>query len=129
MTSFNDKLAQHICQNQFSILLKAIVLPGKIPASCAEHADRGAVESGSYEIKPSADLEQFFVTCDFRNCCRKQTKTKIRKFVSTNFIFANVKTVPQMLLPSSTTTTAGMEIRQYQAKRTAATAQDVTKKK
>ena len=58
----------------FSNLLEAIVLPGKIPATCAEHADRGAVESGLYEIKPSVDVDAFFVTCDFRNCCRKNSK-------------------------------------------------------
>jgi len=51
--------------------IEKIVMPGKIPASCQEHRDRGATESGKYQIKPTVDIEPFFVTCDFRKCYQK----------------------------------------------------------
>jgi len=46
--------------------LEQIVTPGKIPANCQEHADRGEFKNGVYQIKPSIDIEPFYVTCDFR---------------------------------------------------------------
>jgi len=128
---FNEKLVRHIWQTTFSAFLEAIVLPGKIPATCAGHADRGAVKSGLYEIKPSVDVDPFFVTCDFRNCCRKTNQKRYEKTtqIYTKNIFANFKTVPKTLLPSSNMTKMCMESRQYLVKRTAATVRDVTKTK
>jgi len=48
------------------LAIEKIVRPGKIPASCQEHQDRGATETGSYQIKPTIDIEPFSVMCDFR---------------------------------------------------------------
>lgn len=50
--------------------LEKIVRPGKIPASCEEHRDRGARENGIYEIKPAMDIDPFYVNCDFRKYCQ-----------------------------------------------------------
>ena len=46
--------------------LEKIVRPGKTPASCQEHYDRGATVNGVYQIKPTMEMEPFYVTCDFR---------------------------------------------------------------
>jgi len=46
--------------------LEKIVIPGKIAASCQELHDRGVRESGSYQIRPTIDIEPFYVHCDFR---------------------------------------------------------------
>lgn len=46
--------------------IEDVVLPGKIPASCNEYAQRGEVTSGVYQIRPSSDLASFEVFCDFR---------------------------------------------------------------
>jgi len=45
-------------------------MPGKVAASCQEHQDRGATETGIYQIKPMVEIEPFSVTCDFRKCCQ-----------------------------------------------------------
>jgi len=46
--------------------IERIVMPGKIPASCEEHRNRGETENGIYKIKPTMNIEPFPVTCDFR---------------------------------------------------------------
>ena len=45
--------------------LEKIVLPGKVAASCTEHADRGETENGVYLVKPNVEIEPFEVHCDF----------------------------------------------------------------
>ena len=59
--------------------IEKIVMPGKIPASCEEHRNRGETENGIYQIKPTMDIEPFPVTCDFRKWCRKKLWKKIPK--------------------------------------------------
>ena len=59
--------------------IEKIVMPGKIPASCEEHRNRGETENGIYKIKPTMDIEPFPVTCDFRKWCRKKFCEKILK--------------------------------------------------
>jgi len=76
----NLKLENHALKNDVEELEK-IVRPGKIPASCQEHADRGEDENGLYQIKPSVDIDPFFVTCDFRKC----NKIIIQCLVSTAY--------------------------------------------
>ena len=46
--------------------LEEKVLPGKVAATCQEHADRGQTENGVYHIRPSMEVEAFLVTCEFR---------------------------------------------------------------
>ena len=53
------------------LAIEKIVRPGKIPASCQEHQDRGATENGTYQIKPTVDIEPFSVMCDFRKMVPK----------------------------------------------------------
>jgi len=61
----NEQLSNDIAE------IEKIVMPEKIPASCQEHRDRGTSVSGPYQIKPTVDIEPFFVTCDFRKCYQK----------------------------------------------------------
>ena len=59
----NEELSNDI------LVIENIVMPGKIPASCQEYQDRGEIETGSYKIKPTVDIEPFSVICDFRKWC------------------------------------------------------------
>ena len=58
------------------LAIEKIVRPGKIPASCQEHQDRGATETGTYQIKPTVDIEPFSVMCDFRKMVPKHISRK-----------------------------------------------------
>jgi len=62
LRNINGELANDV------LAIEKIVIPGKIPASCQEHQDRGQTETGIYQIKPTADIEPFSVTCEFRKC-------------------------------------------------------------
>jgi len=69
--SHNFQKFSIIWESPFSNLwleLEKIVRPGKVPASCQEHADRGETKNGKYQIKPNLDIQPFYVTCDFRKC-------------------------------------------------------------
>ena len=58
------------------LAIEKIVRPGKIAASCQEHQDRGATETGTYQIKPTVDIEPFSVMCDFREMVPKNISRK-----------------------------------------------------
>jgi len=61
-------LETRVSQLETDVLeLEKIVIPGKIAASCQELHDRGVRTSGSYQIRPTIDIEPFYVHCDFRN--------------------------------------------------------------
>ena len=65
------KASQNEINSEMDILQEDVdnledeIIPGKLPASCTELGTRGETKNGIYEIRPSLELDSFYVTCDF----------------------------------------------------------------